>query len=129
QRTITMATKAAVAIAPNLQQRTAALAPAKLDSAVFYGVVSLLVFGPLAFGGGEPWSRFVLEAGSGALLLAWITQHALSGDLALVHNPLFRPMLLFGAFIGFQLITGATVYRGRTLSNALLYVAYGVLCF
>jgi len=122
-----MASRAAVAIAPSLQQPKAA--PAKVDSAVFYGFISLLLLGPLAFGGGEPWSRFVLEAGSAALLLVWVMHHTINGHLGVVNNPLFRPMLLFGALVGFQLFAGATAYRGRTLSTALLYVAYAALCF
>ncbi|PYX71506.1 MAG: hypothetical protein DMG72_16915, partial [Acidobacteria bacterium] len=40
-----------------------------LDSAVFYGVFGLLLFGPLAFGATEPWSIFVLEFGAALLFI------------------------------------------------------------
>src|SRR5437868_10283513 len=100
----------------------------KIDSAVFYGVVFLLFLGPLAFGGGESWSRFIVEASSVGLLLAWLTVHALARDLPLTDNPLFRPMLGFIALVAFQL-AAVTAYRGRTLSGGLQYGAYGALCF
>ena len=39
------------------------------ERALLYGIFGLLLFGPLAFGAVEPWSIFVLEAGSAALFL------------------------------------------------------------
>ena len=44
-------------------------------------------------------------------------------------SPLFLPMLSFAALIAVQLIFGHTAYRYVTRSHALLYCAYGLLCF
>jgi O-antigen ligase len=110
----------------------AALQPVRAlatDRVVFYGVFGLLLFGPLAFGAVEPWSIFILEAGAALLLVLWIIRHVASGELALSANPLFAPMLLFAFLIGLQLVTGRTAYRYETFSAALLYCAYGILCF
>ena len=110
----------------------AALQPARAsapDRLVFYGVFGLLLFGPLAFGAVEPWSIFILEAGAALLLVLWIIRHVASGELAVSANPLFAPMLLFAFLIGLQLVSGRTAYRYETFSAALLYCAYGILCF
>ncbi len=110
----------------------AALQPARdsaPDRVVLYGVLALLLFGPLAFGAVEPWSIFILEAGAALLLVLWIIRQVASGELSVSGNPLFAPMLAFAFLVGLQLVTGRTAYRYETLSAALLYCAYGVLCF
>jgi O-antigen ligase len=96
---------------------------------IFYGVFILLLFGPLAFGAVEPWSIFVLEAGAALLLLTWVIRQAISGELSIIVNPIFAPMLVFILLIGLQLASGHTAYRYQTVSSALLYCAYGILCF
>jgi O-antigen ligase len=100
-----------------------------LDSVVLYGVVSLLLFGPLAAGAVRPWSTFVLEIGAGLLFALWLVRQAALGMVQVTSNPLFPPMLVFGALIVLQLVTGATAYRYHTFSSALLYCAYGLFCF
>ena len=96
---------------------------------MLYGVVSLLLFGPLAAGAVRPWAIFVLEMGAALLFALWAVQQARSGVVHFTGNPLFPPMLVFAALIGLQLVTGATAYRYQTFSGALLYCAYGVFCF
>jgi O-antigen ligase len=100
-----------------------------LGRIVLYGVVGLLLFGPLAFGGAEPWSIFALEAGAALLVVLWAYWQVASGELRVKGSPLFLPMLVFAALIGVQLATGHTSYRYQTVSQAELYGAYGVLCF
>ena len=100
-----------------------------LDRAIFYGVFVLLLFGPLAFGAVEPWAIFVLEAGSAILLLMWVIRQSLSGELSVIGNAMFAPMLVFAVLILLQLATGHTAYRQETASAALLYCAYGTLTF
>jgi O-antigen ligase len=102
---------------------------AQPDRVVLYGVFGLLLFGPLAFGATEPWSVFVLEAGSALILAFWIARQILSGELSVTGNPLFAPMLAFGFCIALQLATGRTAYRYETFSAGLLYLSYGILCF
>ena len=101
----------------------------RLDLACLYGVVSLVLFGPLAFGAVEPWSISIVEAGAAMLFALWGVRQIISGELEIRRNPLFGPMLLFGALILWQLGSGRTAYRGATFSAALLYDAYALLAF
>jgi len=96
---------------------------------VLYGTVTLLLFGPLAFGAVEPWSIFILEAGSAALFGFWVIWQANQEDIQVAGNPLFLPMLCFAALVLAQITTHLTAYRYVTQSQALKYGAYGLLCF
>jgi O-antigen ligase len=100
-----------------------------LDPIIFYGLFGLLLFGPAAFGATEPWSVFVLEAGSTLLFLSWIIRQAQSGEVMVSNSPLFAPTLSFMALVALQLLGGHTAYRYQTFRSALLYVAYGALAF
>jgi O-antigen ligase len=100
-----------------------------LQSTILYGTAGLLMFGPLAFGAVEPWSVFVVEAGSAALFLMWVAKTVLSPTLRFRYSPLFAPMLLFAGVVALQLVVGTTVYRYATVSGMLQYIAYGALCF
>jgi len=104
-------------------------APSLLDPFVFWGVFGLLLFGPVAFGAVEPWSILILETGAAVLLALWAIRQAQSGELQIFSNPLFFPMLAFAAVVILQLALGRTAYRYQTFSSALLYCAYGTLCF
>jgi len=100
-----------------------------LDSAVFYGVFGLLLFGPLTFGATEPWSIFVLEFSAALLFIVWLMKQAMSSELRITGNPLFPPMLVFAGLIFAQLMFGRSAYRYATFSGSFLYCAYGMLCF
>jgi O-antigen ligase len=102
---------------------------AQADSILLYGIFGLLLFGPVAFGAVEPWSIFVVEAGATALFLLWIGKQILDGGMKIRGNPLFLPMAAFGLLIVSQLVFRVTAYPHDTVSVALLYVAYAMLCF
>ena len=102
---------------------------ARLGSILFYGTFGLLMFGPLAFGTVEPWSIFVLEAGATCLALLWLAKQWLEGEIKIKGNPLFLPMGAFGLLILVQIVFQRSAYRHDTVSQGLLYCAYGVLCF
>jgi O-antigen ligase len=99
------------------------------EKALLYGTFGLLLFGPLAFGAVEPWSIFLMEASSAALFLIWIVKQALEGEIKIRRNPLFLPMGVFGLLILSQLAFRQTAYPHDTISLALLYVSYALLCF
>ncbi len=105
------------------------LLSARMETILLYSTFGLLLFGPLAFGAVEPWSIFVLEAGSAALVLLWLAKQWLDGEIRLHWNPLYLPMLAFGALIVAQIILRTSVYPHDTFSRALLYTAYAMLCF
>ena len=100
-----------------------------LDTVVLYGVVGLLLFGPLAFGAVEPWSVSMVQVGASLLFVLWAVGQLIRGELEIAGNSLFLPMSLLGALILFQLVTGRTAYRAGTFSAALLYCTYAILCF
>lgn len=95
---------------------------------VFYGIASLLMFAPLAFGSVEPWAIFVLQAASVVLLTTWAVMQIRSGQFTVTANPVFLPMCAFGVLVLIQLL-GPSAYRHATYSGLLLYAAYGVVCF
>ncbi len=98
-------------------------------SELLYGVVGVLLFGPLAFGAVESWSILIVQMSAGLLFVLWAARQVARGELEIAGNPLFFPMSLFGALILWQLVTGRTTYRAGTSSAALLYCTYALLCF
>ena len=102
---------------------------ALLDSVLLYGTFGLLFFGPLASGAVEPWAVFVLELGTTLLLFLWMIRQVVSGEIQVVDNPLFTPMLVFVALIAIQIAFGLSAYRFATISGAMLYCVYGGLAF
>jgi O-antigen ligase len=101
----------------------------QVDRILLYGPLVLLMFGPLAFGGVEPWSILILETGSALLALLWLARQLMSGEINVHPNPLFLPMVAFAGLIVAQLVLGLTASRHDTISEAILYCAYGVLVF
>ncbi len=100
-----------------------------LGAAVLYGTFLLLMFGPVAFGAVEPWSIFVLEGGSALLLILWFAKQWTDGELIVRWNPLFAPMAAFAALVVVQIVFRLSAYPHDTISEALLYCAYAMLCF
>ena len=111
--------------APEVAQRRFRI----LDRVLLHGTFSLLLFGPLAFGAVYPWSIFIVEAGAALLFLLWAWRQASCQELSVTFNALFAPMLAFTGLVATQVILGLSAYRYNTVSNALLYCAYGILCF
>ncbi len=101
----------------------------RLGQITLYGTFGLLMFGPLAFGAVEPWSIFVVEAGSLVLLLIWFAKQWIDGELHLRWNPLYLPIAAFGLLATVQWIFRVTAYAHDTRSQILLYAAYAMLCF
>jgi len=102
---------------------------AQLSSILLYGVFGLLMFGPLAFGGVEPWSIFVLEAGSAVLFLVWVAKQYIDGEIRIRPNALYPPMGAFGLLILLQVVFRTTAYKHDSINGILLFCAYAMLCF
>lgn len=101
----------------------------QMGKVLLYGTFGVLLFGPVAFGAVEPWSIFTLEISSLLLVLLWFAKQWLDGELNLQWNPLFLPMAAFGVLILFQIVARRSAYLHDTVSGALLYCAYAMLCF
>jgi O-antigen ligase len=102
---------------------------AQIDNVLLYSTFGLLMFGPIAFGAVEPWSIFILETGSVLLGLLWLAKQWINGEIDILWNPLFLPMAAFGLLVLLQLTLGKTAYRHDSIAGAMLYCAYGLLCF
>lgn len=100
-----------------------------LDDAIFYGLVALLMFGPLAFGATQPWSQFVQRTFAIVLLAMWVVQQCLRGTIETQDNPLLLPSGVFFGFVVLQFLSGLTSYRYATLTEALDLIPCGILIF
>lgn len=87
------------------------------------------MFGPIAFGAVEPWSTFVVEVGSVALTLLWLAKQWVDREINILWNPLFLPMAAFGVLVTAQIAFHVSAYRHDTISGAMLFCAYAMLCF
>ncbi len=96
----------------------------RLDTALLYGLVALLVFAPLAFGAVEVWSQAALQIAAAMLLLTWGTRQAMAREILLPAIPALLPLLFVAAVVLVQLVFGVSAYRHATVSAALLYAAY-----
>jgi O-antigen ligase len=101
----------------------------QIEKILFYGVFGLLLFGPLAFGAVEPWSILTIEVGAVLLFLLWTSKQVFDGRIKIRWNPAFLPMAVFGGLIAVQLVFRVTAYPHDTVSLALIYIAYAILCF
>ncbi len=119
-----MALAATTGIATERWRRTSPLGLVTL-----YSTFGLLLFAPLAFGTTEPWSIFVFEAGAAILFVLWAFRESKSGELQIMGNALFAPMIAFAALVLIQLFAGRTAYRQQTISSLRLFCAYFLLCF
>src|SRR5579871_1069285 len=101
----------------------------QLGSILPYAVFGLLLLGPILFGAVEPWSTFLMESAAAALFFLWVTRQALEAELQVRWNPLFLPMSVFGLLVLVQCVFRQTAYAHDTLSQAVLYISYALLCF
>src|SRR5207244_13366496 len=96
---------------------------------ILFSVACLLLFCPLAFGAVDPWSIFILQAGSVVLLVIWAIDQRRASEVTFFWSPLFPPMIAFAALLCVQLLPGMSAYWHATFSQLLLYTSYGILNF
>ena len=109
--------------------RSARTRPAQLGRVVLYGSFGLLMFGPLAFGAVEPWSIFIVETGAILLTALWLAKQWIEEEIYVLWNQTYLPMLAFATLVLLQLAFRITAYRHDTISEGMLYCAYGLICF
>jgi len=112
-----------------VERRASAGGKGALDAALFYGLISLLIFGPLAFGAVEEWSTLALKLGAAVLFLLWMARQLAGGEISPHPSPLFIPMALFAAIVLAQMAMGWSAYPWATRAEAELYAAYAALFF
>ncbi|MEW6671017.1 MAG: O-antigen ligase family protein [Thermodesulfobacteriota bacterium] len=79
----------------------------KADRIIFAGIITLLVFAPLAFGALHVWAYTLVELGVFVLLGLWVLDRFIfskSGGPAWVKTPANLFLLLLVGFIGLQLV-------------------------
>ena len=72
---------------------------------------------------------FALRAGAALLLAFWVVRQWMSPEFTIETNPLLGPMLAFAALAVVQIVFHRTAYRYETISDVLLYFAYGTIAF
>ncbi len=100
-----------------------------LSSIILVGITVLLFLVPLCFGAVEPWAIFLFESACSLLSILWVVHQLRQGELRIVGSPLYRPMIAFAGLVLVQFISKQTANGVETVSEGLLYVAYGLLCF
>jgi O-antigen ligase len=99
------------------------------DARILHSLAGLLMFTVIAFGGRERWPLFILQAGSAVLFAFWWLNQLRTAQVNIRWNPLFAPMLGFGAVLCFQLIPGTTAYWHAVYVQSLQFFSYGIVCF
>jgi hypothetical protein len=102
---------------------------AQTSSLRLLGICALLIFGILSFGAVEEWSTTVVELSAAILFLSWVAQQFFRGRIEVRHNPLYRPVLLFGLVAILQIALNLTAYRYDSLLSVFLYAAYAMVFF
>jgi O-antigen ligase len=74
------------------------------DNIIFYGLIFLVVFTPLAFGTTQPWSIYVFKLTTVLLLIAWLLKIPAENQLVIHKTVLYIPLLLFIVYELFQII-------------------------
>lgn len=90
---------------------------------------AVLMFGPLALGIVQDWSRALFEAGAATVLLIWMARQLIAHEARVRWSPLFAPMLVFFGLVLLQAAFRRTASLYDTLSELWLYIAYGMLVF
>jgi O-antigen ligase len=101
----------------------------QMGNVLLYSTFGLLMFGPVAFGAVEPWAIFIIEAGAILLMLLWFAKQWVDDAITIQWNPLYLPMAAFAGLIVLQVVFRISAYPHDTFSEAMLYCAYGMLCF
>ncbi len=79
----------------------------KIDKIIFYGILLLLIFAPMAFGSVHVWAYSVIEIGVFLLMGLWFFDRMIfskSKTLAWVKTPVNLILMMLLVLIGFQLI-------------------------
>ena len=96
-----------------------------LDALIEAGVVGVLVFAPLPFGGVRPWAQAAIEAAVAVVVALWLWRMLASGELVLRRHPAFWPGILMAGLVVVQaLVPGRSVSPYATAESARLYLAY-----
>jgi tetratricopeptide (TPR) repeat protein/O-antigen ligase len=99
-----------------------------LDAGIELGIVGLLLFAPLPFGGVRLWSHAVIEAAIALVAATWLLRQLSAGELSLRRHPALWPALVMAAVAAVQLLVpGRSVSPYATGESARLYAAYLVL--
>jgi O-antigen ligase len=112
-----------------MTERDRRLLSDRMGATLLYATFGVLMFGPVAFGAVESWSIFLLEIFSVLLVLLWFAKQLVDGEIKIQSNPLFLPMGGFAVLVFAQLVSRRSSYPHDTVSSALLYCAYAMLCF
>src|SRR5690242_14641002 len=84
--------------------------PRSLQPFLLAGLLTTLLFGPLAFGTTETWSKFIQCTFAVGLIGLWAAEQLRNKQLELCRNPIYLPVLLFGILAVAQFALATTSY-------------------
>jgi O-antigen ligase len=95
------------------------------------GICALVVFGVLAHGGVEEWSKAILETGAGLLFAVWslIFYFSNEQEKEVIVSPLLLPLIGLVIVAVSQLLLHATASTYDTRMDLSLPVAYAIILF
>jgi O-antigen ligase len=99
------------------------------DAPLFWGLIALLLFGPLAFGAVEPWSISILQAGAVLLFLYWCLRQYFARAITIQANILFLPATAFAVVVVAEIALRTTVYQYGSVVEGMNYFCYAILIF
>ncbi len=79
----------------------------RIQQIIFYGIIFLLIFAPLAFGSVHVWAYSIVEIGVYLLLILWFVDQLMvsrSNSVAWVKTPVNLILVIFLVLVGLQLI-------------------------
>ncbi|MBI3596538.1 MAG: O-antigen ligase family protein [Nitrospirae bacterium] len=92
------------------------------------GLISLLVFAPLAFGSVEVWARSILELAVFGLAGLWLIQYGFARKApAKLPGPVWVMLSLFAGWVLVQQTAAASLYPRGTRDALVLGIAYAVI--
>jgi O-antigen ligase len=94
----------------------------RVERIVFFGLGTLLLFGPLAFGAVESWAIFAQQAVAVGLVMLWISAWITNSRIHAQPNPLYFPWAALAVLVLLQILLRVPPY----LHSALLAAAAGV---
>lgn len=103
--------------------------PSRSTQCITLGLCLVLCFAILAFGAVEEWSSLTLHVLSAILFLGWVGQQIERKEALVAANPLYLPMLAFGAVVAVQVYFHVSAYPFATRTQAMHYVSYALLLF
>ena len=101
----------------------------RAERIIFFGLVTLLLFGPLAFGAVESWAIFLQQSVAVGLVMLWIWAWIRNSRIQAQPNPLYFPWAALAVLVLLQILLRVPPYMHATLLAAASGITYLLIFF